>query len=145
MERKALYTEQVKSGKRTFYFDIKQSENGSSFLAIKTVKKLDDDNYERSQLIVFENEMDRFAEAFVRSLINFRKTGREMMIETARKKYPKAFEPWTKTDEEQLEVMYAEEKPMQELVEYFQRNESAIKARIIKLKLDEKYLLSEGA
>ncbi|MEM8908656.1 MAG: DUF3276 family protein [Bacteroidota bacterium] len=145
MERKAWYTEQVKSGKRTFYFDIRKTEKGASFLSVTVVKKLEEDNYERSQLIVFENEVEKFGEAFLRAMVNFRKTGREAMIEEARKKYPKAYTPWTKADEQQLEVMYAEEQPIAALAQHFQRNEAAIRARIAKLELDEKYLVGERA
>lgn len=140
-----MHTEQVKSGSRTFYFDIKKTERGSNFLSITVTKKLEEDNYERSQLIVFENEIEDFGAAFLRSMINYRKTDREVLIEAARKQHPRAFEPWPKKDDEELEVMYGEEKPIEEIANYFQRNESAIRARIVKLELDKKYLVSESA
>ena len=145
MERKAVYTEQVKSGNRNFYFDIKKTEKGASFLTITITKRLEENNYERSQLIVFENEVEKFGEAFLRTMVNFRKTGREAMIEEARKQYPRAFEPWTKADELSLENMFNEERSMEEMVNYFQRNESAIKARIAKLELEEKALAAANA
>ena len=115
------------------------------FLVKNATKKLEDNNYERSQLIVFENEIERFGEAFIRALIHYKKADREQIIEEARKTYPKAYAPWTKKDEQELEVMYAEEKPLPALANYFQRNEAAIRARIIKLELDKKYLVNENA
>ena len=145
MERKAVHTEQVKSGNRTFYFDIKKTDKGASFLSITITKKIEENNYERSQLIVFENEVEKFGEAFLRAMVNFRKTGREAMIEEARKKYPKAFEPWSKEDEEHLEDMFVQDRSMQDMIEYFQRNEAAIRARIAKLELEEKNLERESA
>ncbi|MEM9822824.1 MAG: DUF3276 family protein [Bacteroidota bacterium] len=138
MERKALYTEQVKSGNRNFYFDIKTTEKGASFLAITITKRLEENNYERSQLIVFENEVEKFGEAFLRAMVNFRKTGREAMIEKARQQHPRAFEPWAKEEEQTLELMFNEERSMEEMMDHFQRNEAAIKARIAKLELEEK-------
>lgn len=145
MLQKALHTEQFRTGKRTYFFDIKQTEKGASYLEISLVKKVDDEQYERNKILVFENQIDQFGEAFLRTLVNFRKTGREAMIEEARQKYPKAFTNWTKEDDGKLEVMYAEEKSVSEMAVYFERNEGAIRSRIDKLKLESKYIVSKIA
>ena len=145
MLRKPLHTEQIRKGKRTYFFDIKQTEKGASYLEITLAKKLDEENYERSKIIVFENQIEKFGEAFLRTMVNFKMTGRDAMIEEARKQYPKAFSPWTKEDDGQLEVLYAEEKTLAELSQQFERNEGAIRARIAKLDLESKYIVAKSA
>jgi len=145
MFQKALHTEQIRSGKRTYFFDIKQTEKGASYLEISLVKKVDEEQYERNKILIFENQIEQFGEAFLRTLVNFKKTGREAMIEEARKKYPKAFTNWTKEDDQKLEVMYAEEKSVNEMALFFERNEGAIRSRIEKLQLPNKYIVAKSA
>lgn len=50
-----------------------------------------------------------------------------------------AYEKWTIEDDEKLEVLYCEGKTVSELSELFKRNQGAIRSRILKLELKEKY------
>lgn len=50
-----------------------------------------------------------------------------------------AYMKWTKDDDEKLECLFCEGKSIKELSEIFGRNNGAIKSRINKLELDEKY------
>jgi len=54
-------------------------------------------------------------------------------------KYKKAYEPWTVNDDEKLEELYCLKKSVKELSVLFQRNDGAIRSRIKKLELKEKY------
>ncbi|MCB0466349.1 MAG: hypothetical protein KDC78_11860 [Aequorivita sp.] len=47
--------------------------------------------------------------------------------------------PWTKEEDEKLELLFCEGKSMGELINLFGRNRGAIVARIKKLELKEKY------
>ncbi len=60
-------------------------------------------------------------------------------IETKRQLYPNAYEKWTSEDDEKLELLYCEGKTIKELSELFGRNNGAIRSRINKLELKEKY------
>lgn len=69
-------------------------------------------------------------------------------IKTANKSYTKAgkqaahknaYEKWTEEDDEKLELLFCEGKTVKELMSIFARNEGAIKSRIKKLELREKY------
>jgi len=71
MTKQALYTESTTTGKRSFFFDIKETKNGEHYMAINSVTFQEDTPNDRKQLIIFENEMDHFAGAFMRSLLNF--------------------------------------------------------------------------
>ncbi|WP_396187587.1 hypothetical protein [Flavobacterium sp.] len=50
-----------------------------------------------------------------------------------------AYEKWTSEDDEKLEILFCEGKTVSELSEIFKRNPGAIRSRINKLELKEKY------
>lgn len=56
-----------------------------------------------------------------------------------RKTHKQAYEPWTTEADERLEVLFCEGKSIKELSEFFGRNDGAIRSRIKKLELKEKY------
>lgn len=69
MEKTTLHTETVKAGNRTFYFDVKKAASGASYLVISSVTKKGEE-IDRNRVVVFEGEVDRFAESFVATLLN---------------------------------------------------------------------------
>lgn len=60
-------------------------------------------------------------------------------ISEIRKTYNNAYEPWTAEDDEKLEFLFCEGKKVKELAQIFARNQGAIRSRIKKLELKEKY------
>lgn len=60
-------------------------------------------------------------------------------LEDFRKTHKNAYFPWTKEDDEKLELLFCEGKSNSELSQIFGRNQGAISARIEKLQLGEKY------
>ena len=62
-------------------------------------------------------------------------------IDKFRESFPKAYERWTPTDDEKLEKLFCDKKSIDEIARAFQRQTSAIRARINKLELYEKYAL----
>ena len=51
-----------------------------------------------------------------------------------------AYEKWTAEDDERLEILFYVRKSVKELSILFERNEGAIRSRLKKLKLREKYI-----
>ena len=62
-------------------------------------------------------------------------------IDKFRESFPKAYERWTPADDEKLEKFFCDKKSIDEIARAFQRQTSAIRARINKLELYEKYAL----
>ena len=62
-------------------------------------------------------------------------------IDKFRESFPKAYERWTPADDEKLEKLFCDKKSIDEIARAFQRQTSAIRARINKLELYEKYAL----
>ncbi|MGN6437519.1 MAG: hypothetical protein ACTHMM_13345 [Agriterribacter sp.] len=54
-------------------------------------------------------------------------------------KHTNAYEPWTPEADEKLELLFCKGKTIKELTEIFGRNDGAIRSRIKKLELKEKY------
>lgn len=60
-------------------------------------------------------------------------------VDEARKKNSNAYQPWTKEDDDRLEVLFADGADVKQLCEEFGRNKGAIVSRINKLELKEIY------
>jgi hypothetical protein len=60
-------------------------------------------------------------------------------VKEIRKKHRQAYEPWTQEADEKLELLFCEGKTIKELSDIFGRNDGAIRSRINKLELKEKY------
>lgn len=60
-------------------------------------------------------------------------------VEACRMDHPNAYMPWTQEDDDKLEQLFCEGKTTQELSDIFQRKQGAIRSRVKKLELEEKY------
>ena len=137
MKKQSLYTERVESGKRSFYFDIRESEKGSNYLVISELNKKEEGGTDRRQIIIFENEIDRFGASFVRSLLHFtqKTSSKTARIEEAKVKYARAYEPWSKKEDAELALLFSQGKMVDDIAQSLKRQPGAIKLRIDKLEL----------
>ena len=60
-------------------------------------------------------------------------------MEELKEKFDHAYQPWTQEEDDKLELPWCEKKTVKQLSEILQRNEGAIRSRIKKLELKEKY------
>lgn len=138
-KRKVLHEEKVISRGRQFYFDVKETEKGRNYLVINQVKTGgENDPAERSRLILFEEDLAQFNHAMMKSILHFNATSeeeREEKIAEARKTHPRAFQKWTAEEDRDLQSMASEGRSMKSMVEFFQRNEAGVKARLKKFGL----------
>lgn len=69
-EREEIYSERVKAGKRTYFFDIKQTRNGDYYLTITESKKEFQEegkfNYKKSKVFLYKEDLNKFIGAFNR-------------------------------------------------------------------------------
>ncbi|WP_077402832.1 hypothetical protein [Cellulophaga omnivescoria] len=66
-------------------------------------------------------------------------TDKSYSLDDKRIKHPNAYMKWTKDDDNKLESLFCQGKSIKELCEIFERNNGAIRSRIKKLELKEKY------
>lgn len=72
-ERRELFSESVRAGTRTYFFDVKESSEGSKYLVISESRKLGETR-ERSRVMVFEEDILSFAEG-LRKAVDFMAKG----------------------------------------------------------------------
>lgn len=60
-------------------------------------------------------------------------------VEACRIDYPNAYMPWTQEDDDKLEQLFCKGKTTKELSDIFHRKQGAIRSRVKKLELEEKY------
>ena len=65
LEKNDLFTERVKAGRRTYFLDVKENSKKDKYLVITESKKVDD-KYERVSLRIYEEDIDKFNDAFKR-------------------------------------------------------------------------------
>ncbi|MDR1415283.1 MAG: PUR family DNA/RNA-binding protein [Odoribacteraceae bacterium] len=65
-ERDEVYTNAVKAGKRTYFFDVKATRNGDYYLTItESKKKFDKDgipSYEKHKVFLYKEDFEKFVE-----------------------------------------------------------------------------------
>ena len=65
-DRDEIYSNAVKAGKRTYFFDVKETRNNDFYLTItESKKRFDDDgqaNFEKHKLFLYKEDFDKFAE-----------------------------------------------------------------------------------
>jgi len=134
MEKKNLYSTQVNCPGRIFFFDVREAENAQQYLVITEARKLEE-GFERKSIVLFEEDIEKFGQTFLNSLIHFQGKDRDKMIEELRKTHPNAFMPWTDEQVEMLKAGFSDGLTIPELAEQLGRKEGAIIVRLKKLGL----------
>ena len=141
MSYSEIYSDKITKGSRTYFFDIKKSENGSLYLKISESKKALS-GFEHHRLMVFEEDVEDFVSAFrkcLSALKELKPKNKTYSVEKIRETHKRAYSPWTIEDDRRLELLFCEGKSVRELSQIFERNKGAITSRIKKLELKEKY------
>jgi len=66
-DRRELFSESVRAGTRTYFFDVKESSEGTKYLVISESRKMGDTR-ERSRVMVFEEDILSFAESLKKAV-----------------------------------------------------------------------------
>ena len=67
--RGEIFSTRATSGKRTYFFNVKENRNGDVFLNIVESKKSGErEDFERHSLVVFREDLDEFTEGLGRAL-----------------------------------------------------------------------------
>lgn len=62
--RGEVFSSRASSGKRTYFFNVKENRHGDLFLNMVESKKSSESDFERHSLIVFDEDLDAFLEGF---------------------------------------------------------------------------------
>jgi hypothetical protein len=67
-----VFSSRIQKGSRTYFFDIKLNERSEYYLTITESKK-SGDNFERSRIMVFEEDIEDFADLFQNAFSEIKK------------------------------------------------------------------------
>lgn len=132
----------VAAGKRTYFIDVKQTREGAKYLKISESKRLENGEYERHRVMVFEDDINNIVEALRTALHHFptyKKPEQKSKMELTKEKYANAYKPWTDEEDVKLTELFCAGKKSKEISEILLRNIGAINSRIEKLELKQKY------
>jgi len=132
-ERKELFTEKVVAGRRTYFFDVKETKDGAKYLVISERDSANPDGG-NNRVMVFEDHLQNFYQG-MKSALGFLGIEKNpaQRLEELKHKYPKAYEKWTPEDDKQLRAKSSAGESISALATLFQRQESAIRSRLAKL------------
>jgi len=133
-ERKELFSQKVRAGIRTYFFDIKQSKENSLYLVISESKPVSGE-YEHHRVMIFEEDFEAFIEGVDKTIKFLRKCQKpkSYSLEKIRQQHPKAYSKWSSEDDKLLQNKYDEGICVGELSQFFQRQPGAIRSRLWKL------------
>jgi hypothetical protein len=70
--RDEIYSTVVKAGKRTYFFDVKETRNGDYYLTLTESKKIYDDGgnfrYEKHKLFLYKEDFSKFSDALAETI-----------------------------------------------------------------------------
>ncbi|MEA1873173.1 MAG: DUF3276 family protein [Bacteroidota bacterium] len=73
-DRQEIFSNVVRAGRRTYFFDVKKTRKGDLYLTITESKKVFDDggkfHFEKHKLFLYKEDFDKFSEAYD-NVVNF--------------------------------------------------------------------------
>ncbi|MDR1974762.1 MAG: PUR family DNA/RNA-binding protein [Bacteroidales bacterium] len=78
-DRQEVFSKAVKAGKRTYFFDVKETKNGEMYINITESKRLFDENtgkftYDKHKIFLYKEDFEKFSNG-LHQVINFIETG----------------------------------------------------------------------
>ena len=144
MKDEKIFSTKFQAGNRTYFLDVKTTKDGDRYLKICESKRTGETEFERHQIIVFNEEIDKLAEKVTEVADKMRNEQKSYSFSEKRKTHRNAYQPWTEEDDTRLELLFCEGNSVTKLSELFGRNSGAIRSRIKKLELKEKYGTQQG-
>ncbi len=89
--RDEVYSKALRAGKRTYFFDVKQTKNNEKYLVITESKKVFDDtdgsfDFEKHKIFLYKEDYDNFAR-MLDNMIEYIRTGVDLKEEVYKKQH----------------------------------------------------------
>lgn len=83
--RGEVFSSHISSGKRTYFFNVKENRNGDLFINLVESKKHGENGFERHSIVIFDEDMDAFFQEFSKAA-EFMKNSRKKEVVIKRRK-----------------------------------------------------------
>ncbi|MGI0107885.1 DUF3276 family protein [Salinimicrobium sp. WS361] len=113
-----LFSTRLQSGNRTYFFDLKTTKNGDPYLQIIESKRKGEAEFERRQIIVFDEGIHKFSQK-ITEVVEKIQVEQNSYVSKKRNQFPNAYQPWTPEEDDQLELLYCEGRKPAELIRIF--------------------------
>lgn len=125
----------ITAGKRTYYFDLKETVEQEKYLTITEVSPGKGGAIERHRIMIFEEHIPTFLEELNQVYPANGKAiaSKAYDVSKIRQTYPNAYRSWTQEDDERLIKLVESGVSTTELAHTFLRNKGAIRSRLKKL------------
>jgi hypothetical protein len=138
-----LFSTRVQAGSRTYFFDLKQSQDGGRYLTISELCQ-GKAGKEHHRVMVFEEHIKAFRQALTDALSRIAEPeGKSYSVEVIRKEYPNAYAAWSDEDDQRLCSLYEAGCDINELAGVFHRKPDAIQSRLRKLAARQRWQARE--
>lgn len=137
-DRKELFSEKVPAGRRTYFFDVKESVDGDKYLVISESRYAGGESHERHRVMVFEEHLVAFTQALTEAAgIVMGEGTSHSYIEYVRRQHPRAYEKWDEQEDVRLAREYEQSRSraINTLAKALGRQPGAIRSRLRKLGL----------
>lgn len=131
-EKREIFTEKVAAGSRTYFFDVKESRDGTKYLVVSESRQIHAKR-RHNRVMIFQEHLQAFGESFRRAVEFLGRKIKKYSLDEIRRKYPRAYERWTSDEDQRLRQKFNEGSPIADLAKIFQRRKSAIRSRLGKL------------
>ena len=130
----------IDAGKRTYFLDVKQTRERLKYVKITESKRLEDGEFERHQILIFEEDIYKIMDAFQSALKHFPSSEKAIIksvMQNSKERHSNAYMPWSQDDDLLLSKLYLEGNSIKQLMEIFGRNVGSINSRLSKLGFKE--------
>jgi hypothetical protein len=143
VNRQELFSAHTYAGSRTYFFDVKCAADGTRYMTLSETRQVGEER-EHHRVMIFEEHLQAFLEGLSEATEFLRVSGKAYSIEEIRRQHPRAYEQWTKEEDNRLRARFEQGFGMPELAHEFNRKESAIRSRLLKLGLGPQFLPPKG-
>jgi hypothetical protein len=131
--RTELFSIRANAGSRTYFFDVKQSQDGTRHLVVSESRQNEAGRYDHHRVMVFEEHLEEFQRAMTEAIDNLQKLReptKAYSVDEIRKDHPMAYAKWTPEDDRRLWALHRSGCSVKELSAEFNRKSGAIESRL---------------
>ncbi|MEZ4686828.1 MAG: DUF3276 family protein [Bacteroidia bacterium] len=67
--REEVYSERVRAGKRTYFFDIRETRGNDYYITItESKRRFDDGGYDKHKIFLYKEDFNKFEQALARAI-----------------------------------------------------------------------------
>lgn len=138
MAEREIFSTKFQAGKRTYFFDVKQSSPGDKYLVISESRPTKYEKHKHDRILIFQEDLPNFMDALKIAAewtlhIQQDTTGYTERLKKIREQFPNAYQRWTTDEDARLKELVSAGTSVPDIASLLKRQPSAIRSRLQKL------------